>query len=84
MKDGILAEHELPDAVIVSEGICMAIVCTRIDDREAIEALLPSPGTTHGWTVCTDEYMAARTDSGPWPQPCNEYPQQRRHILVEC
>jgi len=65
---------------IIRAGICYAIVCTDMTDKEAITAKInrDSPtGTSHPWTLCED------TQEEKNPRPCSDTP-GNFHYFFEC
>jgi hypothetical protein len=69
------------DVTVYSEGLCMASVCTRLDDEQTDAAMAARPtGSSGGWQRSTDPTFAG---GEPNPCPCDAEPQARRHVLYE-
>lgn len=77
-----MATPEEP-VVIYAVGLCYASACTEASDADTVaHANSEHPtGLRHGWQVSTDATFAG---GEPNPCPCHEWPETRRHVLLEC
>ena len=77
-----VGETDLPDVVFLDQGLVRGVVCSRLTDTD-MESWNAFSGTTGGWNIA-EHQDGVRVFGDTYPMPCNEFPEVRRHFLVEC